>query len=63
VIKNPSKYIEAQPELRKSLEKLIGAGKLLFLATNSHFEYMEFIMEQSLGADWKTLFCLSCANS
>jgi len=34
----------------------------MFLATNSHEEYMEVIMSHTLGPDWKSLFDLSCAN-
>lgn len=62
VARDTDRYILAQPHLRSSLEKLRANGKRLFLATNSHEEYMELIMSQTLGPDWKTLFDLSCAN-
>lgn len=62
VLRDTGRYIFAQPELRRSLERLKNEGKVLFLATNSHVEYMEVIMEASLGEDWKSLFDLSCAN-
>lgn len=62
VIKDPKKFIFYQPELRKSLTELKEKGVRLFLATNSHIEYMNLIMEQTLGEDWKSLFDLNLAN-
>ena len=43
-IANPTKYIQYQPELRASFQKLRDAGKKLFLGTNSHTEYGDLIM-------------------
>lgn len=62
MVKNPKKYIQPQPELRKSLEKLIANGKKLFLATNSHQEFGNLIMSTTLGEDWKSLFALNIVN-
>lgn len=31
-------------------------GKVLFLGTNSHCEYMELIMSTTLGHDWRNFF-------
>lgn len=53
VVKNPSKYIQYQPELRTTLKKLRDAGKKLFLGTNSHTEYSNVIMTATLGDDWR----------
>lgn len=44
------------------LEQLRSRGLKLFLGTNSHFEYMNFIMRASLGEDWERLFELNLAN-
>lgn len=35
----------------------------MFLATNSHIEYADLIMTQTLGADWRSLFDLSFVNA
>ena len=45
------------------MQKLIEKGKRLFLATNSHLEYADLIMSQTLGDDWRTLFDLSVVNA
>jgi hypothetical protein len=44
------------------LELLVSKGKKLFLATNSHQEFGELIMQTTLGDDWQSLFELSLAN-
>ena len=49
--------------MRDVLRKLREQGKFLFLATNSHFEYMELIMSTTLGEDWRQFFDMVCANS
>lgn len=49
VWKNPTKYIIPQPEMRDVLAKLRQQGKFIFLATNSHWEYMELIMSTTIG--------------
>lgn len=49
VLEDPSKIIEYQPELRKTLELIRSKGTKLFLGTNSHYEYMEVIMKATLG--------------
>jgi len=33
------------------------------LATNSHIEYADLIMTQTLGEDWRSLFDLSFVNA
>jgi len=60
IVKNPLKYIQAQPSLRESLIKLKRAGKKLFLATNSHTEYSNLIMTTTLGDDWRSFFDIIC---
>ena len=62
LLADPARYIEPQPELRQSLEQLRSRGVKLFLGTNSHFEYMNVIMETTLGQDWQQLFDLNLAN-
>ena len=56
VCEDPLKYIQYQPELRDSLQELKDRGVRLFLATNSHTESMDLIMETTLGENWKSLF-------
>mmetsp|Transcript_4339 Transcript_4339/g.2862 ORF Transcript_4339/g.2862 Transcript_4339/m.2862 type:complete len:105 (-) Transcript_4339:308-622(-) len=48
--------------LKETLKKLRDAGKLIFLATNSHNDYMEVIMRQTIGDDWKDYFDLINAH-
>ena len=62
VVANPSEYIDAQPELRSTLERLKAQGVKLFVGTNSHFEYMCVIMTATFGQDWQQLFDLQLAN-
>lgn len=44
-----------------TLAKLKASGKKLFLGTNSHTDYTEFIMKQTLGEKWKDLFDIICS--
>ncbi|CDW90182.1 UNKNOWN [Stylonychia lemnae] len=60
IVENPAKYIQFQPSLRKSIQKLKDNGKRLFLATNSHTEYSNLIMTATLGDDWKDFFDIVC---
>ena len=63
VVKDPSKYIQYQPELRDTLNILRRKGKKLFVATNSHSDYTEVIMRATLGEDWRTFFDIICSNA
>ena len=54
ICKNPDLYIQHRPDFRESLQKLKNMGKKLFVATNSHAEYSEFILTQSIGEDWRS---------
>ena len=63
VAANPTLYFEPQPDLRKTLEEIRSHGVKLFLATNSHKEYMDLIMETTFGKDWGVLFDLKCAHA
>ena len=61
VLGNPTKYIQYQPDLYKTLTELKRQGKKLFLGTNSHTDYTEFIMKTTLGDNWKELFDIVCS--
>lgn len=61
VVDNPTAYIEPQPELRETIERLRSRGLKFFVASNSHKEYMDLIMETTFGKGWETLFDLKCA--
>jgi len=56
LFENPNKFIIPQPELIPVLKKLKDQGKFLFIATNSHYEYTELIMEATLGPKWRESF-------
>ena len=56
VYKEPEKYVLEQPELRAALEFLTHKGVKLFIATNSHAQYVDLILNQTLGPGWKSLF-------
>lgn len=62
LVRDPHRYIQAQPELRTTLESLRSGGTRLFLATNSHAETMELILRATLGQDWQSLFDFACAH-
>jgi hypothetical protein len=61
VLRNPEKYIQPQPELFSILSELKSKGKKLFLATNSHAEYCEFILKATLGERWNEIFDIVCS--
>ena len=61
--KDPSKFIDHQPELRRMLAILRSQGKQLFLTSNSPLELMELIMDATLGHSWSNFFDLSVANA
>ena len=61
VLAEPTRYIEPQPDLRMILERLRSLGVKLFVASNSHKEYMDLIMETTFGKGWELLFDLKCA--
>ena len=61
VVADPTRYIEPQPDLRATLENLRTQGVRLFVASNSHKEYMDLIMETTLGKGWESLFDLKWA--
>ena len=44
IAENPEMYIEKRDDYRDMLQNLRNKGKRLFLATNSHVDYAEFIM-------------------
>jgi hypothetical protein len=60
--KEPSKYIELQPELNKMLDILKNTGKKLFVTTNASIWYLELTMTATLGKDWKQYFDLCLAE-
>lgn len=64
VIKNPELYIKKREDVKRLLMKLREKGKKLFILTNSHYDYCDFIMTTSFGKDWRQLFdlCITCAK-
>ena len=58
--KNVHLYIEPQPELKSIMEELRNSGRKVFLATNSHVEYTNLIMTQTMGVDWQSSFDIVC---
>jgi hypothetical protein len=52
ILSNPKKYIVERSDLRITLCKLLEIGKLLFLLSNLHFEYLDLTMSISIGPDW-----------
>lgn len=61
VVADPTRFIEPQPDLRATLETLQKQGVRLFVASNSHKEYMDLIMDTTFGKGWESLFDLKCA--
>mmetsp|Transcript_15011 Transcript_15011/g.10892 ORF Transcript_15011/g.10892 Transcript_15011/m.10892 type:complete len:96 (+) Transcript_15011:559-846(+) len=60
VAAEPLKYIIPQPEFREILTILKSKGKHLFMATNSHYDYSQLIMETTIGKDWLSFFEVNC---
>ena len=53
---NPHLYLHKDPELSPYLKNLLGAGKKIFLITNSPFETVDKGMTYMVGAAWRELF-------
>ncbi|CAG9759369.1 unnamed protein product [Ceutorhynchus assimilis] len=53
---NVADYIESNPKMRPFLDKLVRAGKKLFLVTNSPYHFVNKGMEHLVGPDWKDFF-------
>lgn len=56
VLKNPAKYIEANPDLVKFFNRLIKSGKKLFLVTNSPYHFVDKGMTLLAGSEWRNFF-------
>jgi len=48
--------IYKQDKMLQTLKHLKEKGKILFLASNSHYEYVNILMEHAFGAEWDKLF-------
>ncbi|KAL1492968.1 hypothetical protein ABEB36_011123 [Hypothenemus hampei] len=53
---NVAEYIERNDKLRPFLDRLVNAGKKLFLVTNSPYHFVNKGMELLVGPDWKDYF-------
>ncbi|XP_066255443.1 5'-nucleotidase domain-containing protein 3 [Euwallacea similis] len=53
---NVTEYIETNDKLRPFFDRLIKAGKKLFLVTNSPYHFVNEGMELLVGPDWKDYF-------
>ena len=62
IVKNPERFIQPQPELKSVLSELKSNGVLLFLATNSHTEYLDVTMSTTLGKNWRKFFDILLIN-
>ncbi|XP_019871292.2 5'-nucleotidase domain-containing protein 3 isoform X2 [Aethina tumida] len=56
VSQNVSEYIENNDQLRPFFDRLLNAGKKLFLVTNSPYKFVNKGMEMLVGHDWKNYF-------
>ena len=53
---NPQLYLHRDPVLIPYLERLAGAGKKLFVITNSPFETVDKGMSYMVGPQWREFF-------
>ena len=53
---NPQLYLHRDPVLIPYLERLVGAGKKLFVITNSPFETVDKGMSYMVGPQWREFF-------
>jgi len=63
LIQNPGKYAYKQDKLKEMLQSLKAKGKVLFIASNSHYEYLKLMMEYTYGKDWVEIFDFIIPNS
>jgi len=63
LIEDPGKYAYKQDKLKEMLRSLKAKGKVLFIASNSHYEYVTHMMEFAYGKDWLELFDFVIPNS
>ncbi|XP_059614686.1 5'-nucleotidase domain-containing protein 3 [Phlebotomus argentipes] len=56
VMKNIEEYVESNGQLATFFERLVNAGKRLFLVTNSPFQFVNTGMKALMGPQWKDLF-------
>lgn len=56
VSSNVEEYIEVNPDLVKFFERLVNAGKRLFLVTNSPFHFVDKGMTLLIGSKWREFF-------
>ncbi|KAL5004234.1 hypothetical protein ScPMuIL_017690 [Solemya velum] len=63
IMENIGQYLKKGPEVRQVLERLSGAGKKIFLITNSGFTFVDAGMKYVVGEDWMELFDVVIANA
>lgn len=56
IVADMDRYIVKDPNLKNLLERLINAGKKLFIITNSGFPFIDAGMRYMLGPYWQDLF-------
>ncbi|KAL9987211.1 hypothetical protein ACROYT_G001482 [Oculina patagonica] len=56
VINDIDKYLKKSPQLGELLNRLVSSGKMLFLITNSGFEFVRKGMDHMIGKGWRDLF-------
>ncbi|XP_058940914.2 5'-nucleotidase domain-containing protein 3 [Pocillopora verrucosa] len=56
VINDIDKYLKKSPHLGELLQRLVSSGKMLFLITNSGFEFVKKGMDHMIGKGWRDLF-------
>uniref|UniRef100_A0A8C2UKQ5 5'-nucleotidase domain-containing protein 1 n=1 Tax=Chinchilla lanigera TaxID=34839 RepID=A0A8C2UKQ5_CHILA len=62
--RDPGRYLHSCPEsVRKWLQQLKNAGKVLLLITSSHSDYCRLLCEYALGADFADLFDIVITNA
>jgi len=55
--------IPKQDRMLEILKQLRAKGIVLFLVTNSHVEYLEYLMDHAYGKEWRHLFAIVCAKA
>lgn len=56
LITNIDKIIYKQDKMKEMLNILKARGKILFICSNSHYEFVNYLMEYAFGKDWLKLF-------
>ncbi|XP_052784344.1 5'-nucleotidase domain-containing protein 3-like isoform X2 [Mya arenaria] len=63
IMNDLGKFLEKESKTKQFLEKLVKAGKKMFIITNSGFPFIDAGMRYMVGPDWQDLFEIIVVNA